>query len=145
MSLCEIIPNLWLGNIIAAKSSKIIIENKINIIVNCSNNIPFYHETTKNYRIAVDDNLEKDQIDKLYKYIPKIIPIIHNHLLNNDKILVHCYAGKQRSASIICSYLLKYTDMKLSQCIEIIKTKRLKAFSPEINFLDALIKYKNDL
>ena len=35
--------------------------------------------------------------------------------------------------------------MKLSQCIEIIKTKRLKAFSPEINFLDALIKYKNDL
>jgi protein-tyrosine phosphatase len=142
MSVCEIIPNLWLGNILIAKSNKFFIENDITVVVNCSKDIPFYHNHTKNYRIAVDDNLKKKEIDKFYEYLPKIIPIVHNHLLNNDRVLVHCYAGKQRSASIVCCYLLTYGDMDFFKSIESIKTKRLVSFTPEINFLKAMQKYK---
>ena len=137
MSVCEIIPNLWLGNILIAKSNTFFIENNINVVINCSKNIPFYHNHTKNYRIAVDDNLKEIEIDKFYDYLPKIIPILHNHLLNNDRVLVHCYAGKQRSAAIICCYLLTYGDMDLKKCVESIKTKRLVSFTPGINFLKA--------
>ena len=142
MSVCEIIPNLWLGNILIAKSNKFFIENNITVVVNCSKDIPFYHNHTTNYRIAVDDNLKKEEIDKFYEYLPKIIPIVHNHLLKNDRVLVHCYAGKQRSASIVCCYLLTYGDMDFKKSIESIKTKRLVSFTPEINFLKAMQKYK---
>jgi protein-tyrosine phosphatase len=142
MSVCEILSNLWLGNIVSAKNSRFFIENNINVVVNCSKDIPFYHNNTKNYRISIHDNLEEEEINKFYDYLNKIIPLIHDHLLNNDKILVHCYAGKQRSASIICCYLMKYGNMTLKQSIESIKSKRLIAFTPYINFKDALIKYE---
>ena len=144
MSACEILPNLWLGNILASRSSKFIMGNNVSVIVNCSKDIPFCTNHTKNYRIAVDDNLKKKEVDIFYTYLDKIIPIIHTHLLNNDVILVHCYAGKQRSAAIIASYLIRYSKMSLKQSVESIKSKRFIAFTPEINFLDALISYEHD-
>lgn len=143
MSVAEILPNLWLGNIICSRNSKFILDNSINVVVNCSKDIPFSSKNTKNYRIAVDDNLKETEINIFFEYLDKIIPIIHEHLLNNDVILVHCYAGKQRSASIISAYLMKYSNMSLKQSIEVIKTKRLVAFTPEINFRNALVNYED--
>uniref|UniRef100_A0A6C0IWM7 Tyrosine specific protein phosphatases domain-containing protein n=1 Tax=viral metagenome TaxID=1070528 RepID=A0A6C0IWM7_9ZZZZ len=142
MSVAEILPNLWLGNIICSRNSKFILDNAINVVVNCSKDIPFLTNKTKNYRIAVDDNLKQEEVSKFFDYLDKIIPIIHEHLMTNDNVLVHCYAGKQRSASIISAYLMKFSKMSLKQSIECIKTKRLVAFTPEVNFLRALTKYE---
>ena len=145
MSVAEILPNLWLGNILASRNSKFFIDNNINVVVNCSKDIVFSSKNTKNYRITVDDNLKEKEISIFFEYLEKIIPIIHNHLINNDIILIHCYAGKQRSASIISAYLMKYSNMSLKQSIEVIKTKRLIAFTPEINFMNALTKFEKTL
>jgi len=142
MSVCEILPNLWLGDINSSKNKCFFDDNNIDIVMNCTKDIPFYSNYTKNIRISIDDNLENSEIDKLYLYLDKAVDLLNMELLNNKNILIHCYAGKQRSASIICSYLIKYANMSLLESIEAIKSKRLIIFTPCINFRNSLIKYE---
>ena len=142
MAVCEIIPNLWLGDIRIAKNKIFFDENDINIVINCSKNIPFYSNYTTNIRISVDDNLQPEEIKKLYLYLDKACDLINEKLLDNRKILVHCYAGKQRSASVIVSYLMKYSNMSLQESIDAVKSKREIIFTPGINFLDSLVKFE---
>lgn len=145
MSVCEIIPNLWLGNVKIAQTLTFYTENKINCVINCSKDLPFFDDKSKNIRISVHDNLEKSEILKLYDYFDNCSDFINQHLKENYKILVHCYAGKQRSASIISCYLMKYGNMSLKESIESIKSKRSIAFTPEINFIKSLLRFEKDL
>ena len=145
MAVCEILPNLWLGNIKAAHSKEFIENNKIDLIVNCSRDIPFLTNTTKNIRISVNDNLEKNEINRLYTYLSKAVELINDHLMINNSVLVHCYAGKQRSAAVVAAYLMKYADLNYKESIGIIRSKREVAFKPGINFEAALIKFQSFL
>ena len=145
MSVAEIIPNLWLGNIKIAKNKQFFDDNNISIVINCSRDIPFYSNYTNNIRISVNDNLKHNEIVRLYKYMDKSSNLIHKELLDNKSILVHCYAGVQRSASIIAAYLIKYGEMSLKTAILSIKSKRHNAFTPSVNFLEALIQFEKDI
>ena len=145
MSVCEIIPNLWLGDIRSAKNKHFFDENGINVIINCSKDIPFYSNYGEKIRIAVNDDLKRDEIDKMYQYLPKVTDLIQDKLEKNNKILVHCYAGKQRSASVIVGYLMKYGNLSMKNAILAVQSKRLIAFTPGINFDNALKQFENDL
>jgi len=145
MSACEIVANLWLGNIKASKSSLFFDENNIDVVINCSKDIPFYSNYTENIRIAVDDSLEEEEIEKLYTYMDKATILINTKLLEQKSVLVHCYAGKQRSAAIVAAYLMKYGNLSLNDSLQSIKSKRLIAFTPGINFKNALNKFEKYL
>ena len=145
MSVCEIIPNLWLGNINIARNSKFFESNKIKLVLNCSKDISFYSNYTKNVRIAVDDNLKSEEIDKMYKYLDKGSDLINMTINRNEGVLVHCFAGKQRSATLIAAFLMKYANLKMKDAILSIKSKRLVAFTPCINFRSALQRYEEYL
>tara|TARA_B100000575_G_scaffold294618_1_gene312259 strand:- start:2404 stop:2838 length:435 start_codon:yes stop_codon:yes gene_type:complete len=139
----QIIPNLWLGNIIDSRNSEFL--KQIDVIINCSTNIPFYSKNTQNIRIRIEDNLEQDEIDNMFKYLDKTSDFLHKNLLENKSIFVHCYAGKQRSATIICSYLMKYLKLSYKEVSELMKTKRLIVFTPLPNFEKALEKYEEQI
>lgn len=145
MNVCEILPNLWLGNIKIAQTLIFFTDHKIKCVINCSKDIPFYNEKCKNVRVSVHDNLEKKEINRLYDYFDTCSDFIHRHLSDNKPILVHCYAGKQRSASIILAYLMKYAKISLYDGVSLIQSKRFQAFTPGINFLSSLEKYENYL
>ena len=51
----EMIPNLWIGNILNSSNKEFL--SKIDIVINCSKNIAFSSNKTKNLRIPIDDNL----------------------------------------------------------------------------------------
>jgi dual specificity phosphatase 12 len=145
MACCEIIPNLWLGNIKIAQNNNFFEKYNIDCVINCSTDIPFYSNYTDNIRISINDNLKSSEIDKMYSYLDKASDIINKYLLLNKKILVHCYAGKQRSACVIAAFLIKYAGMTLKNSIIAIKSKRLISFTPDINFLESLKRFNNDL
>ena len=42
----------------------------------------------------------------------------------NQNILVHCYMGSSRSASIILAYLIKYYHLTLEDALKLLKEKR---------------------
>lgn len=139
----EIIPNLWLGNILDSRNKSFM--KNIDVVINCSKNIPFYSKTAKNVRIKVDDDLQKEEIINMYKYLDNATELIHNNLLDNQTVFVHCYAGKQRSATIICAYLMRYLNLSYKETTELVKTKRMIIFTPLPNFDEALKHYDNKL
>ena len=139
----QILNGLWLGNIIDSKNLEFL--EGIDIIINASTDIPFVSNKTKNIRVSVKDNLEKEQIIKLYTYLDNITEFIYNSLMDNKKIFVHCYAGKQRSATIICAYLMKYLNLSYKSSTELMKSKRVVVFTPLPNFDDALRLFEDKL
>ena len=96
---CEIITNLWLGNIIDSRNTEFL--NSIDVIVNCTKNLPFNRDDNKHIRVYVDDNLQKEEIVSMYKHLDKITALINDYLTKGRTVFVHCYAGKQRSATVM--------------------------------------------
>ncbi len=126
----EIIPNLFIGNFNSAKYYS----NNFDVVINATPDINFYSNKTKNIRISVKDDMTKHSNIKLAIEIEKILPYIHKYLQNNKKVLIHCRAGMQRSASIVASYLIRYKNKSINESIQIIKNKRNIAFMPYVNF-----------
>lgn len=154
----EIIPGLYLGNYDAAMSKTFITDKDINFVVNCSNDLDFpdFYRTIhkpdfKYIRIALDDS-HRD-IDQLIMSVslPKICPIIHDNLLKGLNVYVHCYAGMQRSATVVICYLM-YKDLvekrklkNLSAYYKFLKSKRVVVFRPDPTFEHVISNYHKKL
>jgi len=138
----EIIPNLYLGNYNSAKDDKLL--DKIYLVINCSEEIPFHSNKTKNFRVNVPDNLSLDCNLKILVYINQILPVMYRCYKAKKPILVHCRAGMHRSATVIACFLIKYFNFNKDSAIQYIKSKRPVAFFPGPNFdLSLELFYKN--
>uniref|UniRef100_A0A6C0IW15 Tyrosine specific protein phosphatases domain-containing protein n=1 Tax=viral metagenome TaxID=1070528 RepID=A0A6C0IW15_9ZZZZ len=136
---------IYLGNINISQDKSFLEKNSIDVVVNCSKDIPFLTNKTKNYRIAVDDNLSHSSIIIMFRYLKNLIPIINHHLLNNKTILIHCRAGMQRSATFLSGLLMYNLKISKNKSIAMIKKKRKIAFLPYLNFNLAINEYETYL
>jgi len=145
MSIKEIIPGLWLGNKNICVHKQFFKDNNIEIVINCSKDIPFIELDVEKVRLKINDDLEKDEIINMYQNLDYITDYINKNLLLCKNILVHCYAGKQRSATVIVAYLMRYGKMNLYKTMELIKSKKKDVFTPTCNFIEALKLYNKDI
>ena len=166
----EIIPNLFLGSIEASQNFDFIKNNNISVIVNCSKDIidsyslnllnpienapidvqNWLYENSyyiKYYRIPVDDNGKEHEIENFYEYTIKLLNVIINEYKKGKKILVHCLAGNQRSASFICAFIILYKNISLNDSIKILLDKKPNVFffGSKINFIRALEKIEHNI
>lgn len=142
----EILPGLWLGDIRSSNDLIFLKAKKIKVIINCTHQF----ESIKNpefekYRISVIDNMDPVQIALMYSMLDKVSDIIYSALGNGKNVLVHCFAGRQRSFAVIVAFLMKYAHLPYTDAVRLTKTKRNIAGYPSVNFEDALLKYENDL
>jgi protein-tyrosine phosphatase len=140
--MTEIIPGLWIGDREDALNAKWLKQHKISVIVNCTKSLPYIqegHSLSHIVRVAVNDNLEPIEIDRMSKYLGPVIEKIWNWLPEHN-ILVHCYAGRQRSAAVILAYLIKYGDIELDKAIELLRTKKIDICTPQCNFYESLLQ-----
>ena len=80
--------------------------------------------------------------------MPAIVEFIHKHtVLQKNNILVHCYAGRQRSAISVAVYLVAKYGMTPADACKYIMDRRKEAFhfGLSLNFEDSLNKYYKDL
>jgi protein-tyrosine phosphatase len=142
----EIIKGLWLGDMYAATDKEFITKNKIKAIVNCTPDVPkkFKYLGIDYFQVPVEDNLKQKEIDKMKLFIPQAINFIHKHRdeLGNN-VLVHCVAGKQRSAAITAAYLSYYKNKSLNEVINYILKRRPLAWhnGTAVNFEESLTFY----
>ena len=135
--MTEILPNLFLLSWTETQNKIIELPNAF--IINCTKNLPFL--TNNSIRIEVDDDGNKENIDKMFLAYPSIVEIIQEKLSNNIPILVHCMAGQQRSPSIITAYLIAKHKVSLEDAIYFIRSKRKSAFFWQVNFRDSLERF----
>ena len=133
----EILPGLWLGNIVASQSGEFLQGKSIKAVFNCTKNIPFYEGSRTLYRIPVDDNLQEEEIRNMELWS---FEAVYKLRLEHKKgpVLVHCHAGMQRSACIVAMYLIAIKGLQVEQAITYIKQRRPIAFTPGVNFLRSI-------
>lgn len=138
-----IINNLWLGNYMAAHNLEFITAKKIGHIINVTDDIPnkfLFIDYTK-YPVKDLEACQKN----LFKIIENGANIIHNSLLSNKAVLVHCKRGHHRSASIVAFYLVKYCKVSLIDAVRFIKNIRPSAFRRMNCMLKTLVIYTEEL
>lgn len=146
----EIIPGLWIGDHVSSSTREFYLEKSISCVINCTRELDFLakhadNQNLKTIRVPVDDDLSERQIEQLYLYLWKITEYIHKELSEYKNVLVHCYAGVQRSATVVCAYMMRYGKLSHKKAIAMIRSKRPICFMPAVNFKEALIKFENEL
>ena len=134
----EILPNLWLGNVRASMDEDFIKKKGIQVVFNCTKNLPFCHAIPIKYRVPVDDNLEEDEIRNMQLWSSEITFKMLAEYMSGKPILVHCMAGMQRSAASVAMFLIAYRSTHAQEAMKIIKERRSIAFFPGPNFLRSI-------
>lgn len=129
----QITDNIFLGNSYDARHCKhYLVENGITAILNCAKDLD-------NPYISSKDGFETAQCGLLdskdntrfaaYSAVYQLVNLINR----KHKVLVHCHEGRSRSAMVVASYLLNFTDMgfeTLRESLSYIKTKRDEIYFP---------------
>ena len=97
----EIIPGVWLGNYLSVEDSDFLVKNDISVVINCTPNLPTPKIQTNFFRISVNDSLLEQDIVLMKYYLAIVLPYLKGKYSDNKNILIHCYAGKQRSAIVM--------------------------------------------
>jgi rhodanese-related sulfurtransferase len=137
-----IIPGIWLGNKSASMNEEFLKKNSITVVFNCTKDLPFHSSIKRRYRVPVDDNLQSDEIRNLELWSYEIVYKIKKEHNKGRNILVHCYAGMQRSAASVAMYLIATNRMNADQAISYLKEKRPIVFFPASNFYDAITGFQ---
>ena len=130
----EILPRLWLGNVKASMDEDFIRQNGIQVVFNCTKNLPFSPIIPIKYRVPVDDNLEEDEIRNMELWSTEIAFKMIREYKEGKAILVHCMAGMQRSAAAMACMIIALRNIRAGDAMKLIKDIRNIAFHPKANF-----------
>ena len=137
----EIIDNLFLGNKNSLESWNL---HRYSLIVNCTHDIPLLESCKKSIRLPVkDDPYESDKLYSLI-YDTSVLKTIHETLKKEEKVLIHCSMGMQRSCAIVACYLIVYNSITPAAAISYIRQKRTIAFFGQVNFIKTIETIYND-
>jgi len=131
----EIIERLWLGDAHASMDETFLRSHHIDVVMNCTKELPFSHVSPMvQYRVPLDDNLEEAEIRNAGLWSSEIVLTLMKHYKRGDRILVHCFAGRQRSAASVAMFLILLKGFTTEEAIAFVREKRSIAFFPQANF-----------
>lgn len=124
MSMTPIIDNIYLGNACDASFYYKLKNESIGLIINVTKEIPnYFEEDFEYYNIKINDINSENFTDKTFEDTLTKIEEYQN--IHPDKnILIHCYMGSSRSATIVLAYLMKIHSMTLQESLKLLKKKR---------------------
>ena len=140
--------SLWLGDYTSALDPMFLKDNNISVIINCSPDLPYIYDIIdkkkhgfsklETFRIPVYDSLLDHDIYIMEEYYHKVIPfLLQKILIEHSNVLIHCYAGKQRSASLIAAILYVLVDTNAITIDEI----PIKEKIPKNKLMKKVIQY----
>ena len=137
----KIIDDIYLGGIESVNDyetlEKIGIKNIISVIAGFN---PPYPDK---FNYIVLNALDTTNTD-LSEYFDITYNFINNAVENNEKILIHCMAGRSRSVTILAAYIIKKYGLNVKNTISSIKNKR-SIIEPNLYFVNQLYEYYNKL
>jgi predicted protein tyrosine phosphatase len=137
----QIVDNLWLGSITSSCNREALHENGIEMIISAILGSTAAYPYDFNYeRAKLRDVEDEDIITDIYR----LIPIIHAELMQKRGVLVHCFYGRSRSASICIAYLIRYHNMTMEEALAFVKSKRTQV-SPNPGYLTQLKQFENEV
>lgn len=120
----EIISGLWIGSINDSYNKEFYIDNKINIVINCTNDQAFLNlDHLKKIRIPISNIPDiNNDIYLLNQNKDKILQFI-NESIEENNIFIYCYNGITISPLIVALYMIKYGKISTDIIKDILKSK----------------------
>ena len=141
--LVEIIPNLWYGSIDACTNYGFLSNYHIKKLIIANRRIKIDNHELPIETINIRNSYYDSQI--LLESLDNFTESIHNHISNNEGVLIICDTGIQCSPTIIAGYLMKYGKMKWEIAKKAIKMKEKTAFEEQATFQDIMKIYETQI
>ena len=125
---------LWIGDYHSSQDETFLRSQHIDVVFNCTKDLPFKNIAPTQYRIPLDDNLEDQEIYNAGLWAGEIAYLMTKEYREGKRILVHCMAGRQRSAMSVAVFLILSKGLTTDEAIGYIRSKRSIAFLPSANF-----------
>ena len=97
------------------------------MIVNVTKEIPnYFKKDFRYYKISLNDQNHEKFTNELFERVNTHISIFTSNNKNKEdnRILVHCYMGSSRSATIVSAYMIKKYGYTVEECLKILRSKR---------------------
>lgn len=136
----QLAPNVWVGSRADAHDSGFMRRANIRHVINCSKDIPFKFPRLNGFRIPVDDDFAENET--MARTLPIAVAVIESATsFGNEGVLVHCMAGMQRSATVVCALLMKRHHWTPSQAMQYMQSIKKETFRPYPTFSRALADF----
>jgi protein-tyrosine phosphatase len=131
----EICDFLYVGSANAIRSA-----NKFDLIINCTPDMREPKQYKQFVRLPINDD-PKDT-ENAFSIINEtgVLVLINNTIGNRKRVLVHCYAGEQRSCAIVACYLIMYQGMTSFEAVAYLQHRHEYAFNGGANLIELLEK-----
>lgn len=139
----EITDGLFVGSIIDGTDVAFLKNNNIGLVINCTKENENVPKGIAYLQIPVDDDLTVAQDRVMYRHLPRAVEAVLGAASTN--VLVHCFAGQQRSAAVACACLMAGKGMSYERAVRHVRNKKPDALRPNVNFERALRDYETDL
>lgn len=133
-TISEIIPGkLYLSDYIAASRKEVIRNHNIKRVISLGglhdHTLYASHDGVEYLYVYIDDY----DAEPIHQHFRETIDFIQEHSVDDGAVLVHCYAGISRSATIVIAYLM-HTGMDFSEAYLTVKKAR-PVINPNDGFL----------
>ena len=139
----ELAPRVWVGSRMDAHSAAFMQQHNIRHVINCTRDVAFKFPRLNGFRIAVDDDVAENK--EMARHLPLAVAAIESAVaFGTEGVLVHCMAGMQRSATVVCALLMKRHAWTPTQAMAHMQTIKAETFRPYPTFHRALVEYHAD-
>lgn len=119
----ELISGLWIGDTDILNSKQFMNENKIDIILNCTQLFDFPDLDLQKIRLPFSNNKNSDtDLMLLRQNKDKILSFINDNI-DTKNILIVCYDGKSISPFLVAMYIAEYSKIDKKSIYDILLTK----------------------
>ena len=146
----ELLPHLFLGSHGDACSTDQLQAKQIRRILNVAAECDLAPTCTSSPILTKHLKLRDHSDEDISDHFEECIRFIHDGIIKNEAVLVHCRFGVSRSATIVLAYLMQYgtnetnpMQMSYEECFNYVKERRPQV-SPNLGFVLALHQRESD-
>jgi hypothetical protein len=139
--ITHITDNIYLGNAYNAADYEYLIANNIKCIVNATDEINNYYYN-KNFIYMKLNGIIDNSTSSIKKYFNDFLRFIQDNKTSN--ILIHCYMGSSRSATLVVLYLVYYNMYTFENALKYVEEK-CPRINININYINELKEYTNKI
>ncbi len=114
-----IIDNIYLGNAYNASNYTYLKESNIKCIVNATSEIDNYFITSNEFIYMKLDGVIDNSESSIKGYFDDFIRFVNENKKSN--ILIHCFMGSSRSATLVVLYLVYFKQFYLDDAIKFVE------------------------
>ena len=139
--MSEIVEGVYIGSFADAKNKQFLAAQRITHILSAAWELaPAFPTKFEYFHVKMSDKPDFD----LHKHLEVAVEFVHAAKEKGGRVLVHCYAGISRSASIVIAYLIKYHGLAFEAAMALCQQKRPQV-KPNAGFQTKLGDFEKQL